>query len=550
MPFWPVFRLSAAAMVATFTAGAQRPTPRPELEARVASIFARYSRTDAPGCAVAAAVDGTTVLSAGYGMADLEHGIAITPDTVFEAASASKQVTAFAVLLLAQQGKLRLDDPIRKYMPELPGYLDGTTIRHLLTHTSGLRDWGSIEEIAGWPRSTRVYTQAHVLEILSRQTALNFSPGTTYSYTNSGYNLAAMVVTRLSGKTLADFSEDEIFVPLGMAATEWRDDFRRVVRNRAIAYNDDGPAPRQDMPFEDAYGHAGLLTTVGDLMKWNQNFVDGKVGGRALIEEQQQPAKLKGGQEISSAMGLNLTAWRGTREIGHSGGTAAYRAWLARYPDQGVSVAVLCNASSANPTDMGRQIAELLVPAPVASGITTAAAAAFRADPVRLQAYSGMYRSTRFPVVREVDFRDSQLWMGSQALRPVEQNVFAAREGRVRFDVDRTGTVLRMRLPGAIDPGDYYETVERANPTAAELRAFAGEYRSDEAEVNWQFVVEGNRLVLLRQPNFEAPLTPTYKDAFSFPGHTVRFVRDAAGNVTALSAGEERVWDLRFRKVR
>ena len=206
-----------------------------------------------------------------YGMADLEHDVRNTPDTIFEAGSVSKQFTAMAVQLLASEGKLSLDDPVRKYIPELPDYGKPLTIRHMLSHTSGLRDWGSVESIAGWPRTTREYTHAHVLDIVSRQKSLNFDPGTKWSYSNTGFNLAAIIVSRVSGMSFAEFSKQRIFAPLGMTHTSWRDDHTRIVKGRAIAYSLDNGEYHIEMPFENVHGNGGLLTTVGDLLMWNEN---------------------------------------------------------------------------------------------------------------------------------------------------------------------------------------------------------------------------------------------------------------------------------------
>src|SRR6188508_1646510 len=191
-------------------------------------------------------------------MADLEHDVPNRPDTIFEAGSVSKQFTAAAVLLLARDGKLSLDDPVRKYVPELPDYGMPITIRQMLQHTSGLRDWGNVEDIAGWPRGTRVYTHAHVLDILGRQKHLNFTPGTRWSYSNSGYNLAAILVSRVSGDSLAEFSRKHIFEPLGMTRTSWRDDYSRIVKGRAVAYAESDGRYYADMPFENIYGNGGL----------------------------------------------------------------------------------------------------------------------------------------------------------------------------------------------------------------------------------------------------------------------------------------------------
>ena len=204
-----------------------------------------------PGCAVGVAVDGKPVLTKGYGMADLEHGVKNDADTIFEAGSVSKQFTAAAILLLAKEGKLSLDDPTRKYIPELPDYGTPLTIRHMMHHMSGLRDWGSVESIAGWPRTSREYTHDHVLDIVSRQKALNFPPGAQYSYSNTGFNLAAIIVSRVSGMPFPEFTKQRIFAPLGMTHTSWRDDHTRIVPGRSIAYEVTNGEFHTLMPFEN-----------------------------------------------------------------------------------------------------------------------------------------------------------------------------------------------------------------------------------------------------------------------------------------------------------
>jgi CubicO group peptidase (beta-lactamase class C family) len=340
-------RTHAAALAALLSLTMASAAPAQDARlAQVDKIFAKWTKTT-PGCAVGAALDGRPMLQKAYGMADLEHAVPLAGDSIIEAGSVSKQFTAAAVLLLARDGRLSLDDPVRKHVPELPDYGSPLTLRHMLTHTSGLRDWGSLYGIAGWPRTSRVHTHAHVLDILSRQKALNFTPGTDRSYSNSGYNLAAIIVSRVSGMPFADFTRTRIFEPLGMTRTSWRDDFTRVVKGRAIAYAERrGGGYEQDMPFENVHGNGGLLTTVGDLLKWNQNFVIPKVGDAGFRREQLTPGKFTNGNEHNYAMGLYLMNYRGLNEISHSGATAGYRAFLARYPDMVVDVAVLCNVSS------------------------------------------------------------------------------------------------------------------------------------------------------------------------------------------------------------
>jgi len=513
----------------------------------VDKIFARYNRADSPGCAVGATVKGATVLSEGYGMADLEHNVAIKPDSIFEAGSVSKQFTAGSILLLAQQGKLSLDDPVRKYIPEVPDYGKTLTIRHMINHTSGLRDWGSVESIAGWPRTTRVYTHANVLEIVSRQRALNYPAGAEYSYSNTGFNLAAMLVAKVSGKPFPEFTRDSIFSPLDMSSTQWRDDFQRIVKNRAIAYSDNGGKVRMLMPFEDVYGNGGLLTTVGDLLRWNQNFTTAKVGGRALVEAQEQQGRLNDGRTIAYAAGLMVLNYRGLREVSHSGSTAGYRAWLGRYPDQGLSVAVLCNVASANATQLGHRVADVYLTAIPSKP----ADAEVRVDARALEAKAGLYSSVRDHETLSIAVKDGHLQMDRRgALRLISNNVFVVGEDgpRAEFESDASGKVTRLRMATEVDEGNYYEKVDRATPSAADLESMAGEYMSDEAEVTLKVAVENGGLVIHRRPDTRIALTPTYRDAFSSSLGSVRFIRNGSGRITEMSIGEQRVWDLRLQR--
>jgi CubicO group peptidase (beta-lactamase class C family) len=372
--------------------------PAPVAEKAVDDIFAKWSSTT-PGCAVGIAVAGKPVLAKAYGMADLEHDVRNTPDTIFEAGSLSKQFTAMAIMLLAKDGKLSLDDPVRQYIPELPDYGVPLTIRHMLTHTSGLRDWGSVESIAGWPRTTRAYTHAHVLDIVSRQKSLNFKPGDHYSYSNTGYNLSAVIVSRVSGVPFAEFSRQRIFTPLGLTHTSWRDDHTRIVKNRAIAYRDVDGEFHIEMPFEDVHGNGGLLTTVGDLLKWNENFVHPLIGDRSIVTQMTTAGNFNDGKPQDSALGLMLGELRGVKNINHSGSTAGYRAHLNRFPDAHTSVAVLCNVSSGDATRAANRVSELYLADRLKPATPARAAAAAPApmDPpptaAQLNALAGEYWS-------------------------------------------------------------------------------------------------------------------------------------------------------------
>lgn len=437
---------------------AQAPADPP---ARVDAIFASWSSAT-PGCAVGVSRGGQVLLEKAYGMADLERGVPNTVETIFEAGSVSKQFTAAAVLLLAQDGKLSLDDPARRYLPELPDYGVPLTIRHMLQHTSGLRDWGEVAAIAGWPRGSRVHTHAHVLDIVSRQRALNFPPGTRYSYSNTGYNLAAVIVQRVSGMPLAEFTRARIFEPLGMTRTSWRDVHTRIVRHRALAYGAGPSGFAADMPFENAYGNGGLLTTVGDLLIWNENFVTGTIGGPAFLALQQEPGRLNDGTPHAYAMGLRVDEYKGVAGVGHSGATAGYRAHLAYFPGQRLSVAVLCNVASGNATQSALRVADLYlgdaistVPAPAPSPAPPPAAP-FVPDVADLASYAGRYDSDEAEASVTIAVEGTALVMTRRPERrvtlwPVARDVFAVGGGgqRVTFRRGAGGAIEALSLQGS-----------------------------------------------------------------------------------------------------
>jgi CubicO group peptidase (beta-lactamase class C family) len=514
----------------------------------VKKIFAPYDHIDTPGCAVGVSLAGNEVLHAAYGMADLEHHVALTPDSVFEAGSVSKQFTAAAVLLLAEQGKLSLSDPVSKYFPELPNYGTAITIDHLLHHTSGLRDWGSVAEIAGWTRTTREYSNAWVLDIASHQKSLNYNPGDEWSYTNTGYNLLAILVQRVSGKSLAEFTHDNIFLPLGMHTTSWRDDFQRIVPDRAIAYAQSSGVEHQLMPFENAYGNGGLLTTVDDLLRWNARFGSAKIGDATFVKSELEPGRLNDGRSLFYSAGLFLTAHFGVREISHSGATAGYRAWLGYYPDQQLSVAVLCNAAEANTTLLGHNVVDLYLPPTGADE----AQAEGKSKLVLVPDAEGLYESRRDHSTFSIERKDGRLVArGSAPITALSATSFRlSPEGATyELETDAAGMVTALRVLSMGYEADTIEKVERAKPSQAEMQAVAGDYVSDEAETKLEVVLTPKGLEIHQRPDTVYPLKPTYAGGFECELGSIRFLRDASGHVTGLSLGDSRMWDLRFQRV-
>ncbi len=533
---------------------AQAPS-QPGLDA----IFLPFAGSSTPGCAVAATVPGQPRLEDAYGMADLERGVPNTPSTIFEAGSVSKQFTAAAVVLLAQRGKLSLDDDIRRYLPEVPDFGGRTiTVRELLNHTSGLRDWGVVAAMAGWPRGTRATTNAHVLDIVAHQRRLNFDPGTEWSYSNTNYNLAAILVQRVSGLSLAEYTRRELFQPLGMEHTSWRDDYTRVVPGRALAYELLNDTLRTSMPNENAYGNGGLLTTVGDLLLWNDELDTGRVLGSALPAALQREGMLAGGKPTGYGAGLFLGRYRGEREVSHTGASGGYRALLARYPERGASLAILCNQGEADAAALGHALADLLL----GDGASKAAPSPADARPPRLtveraelERLAGVYRDrgTAEPVRFQVS--DGVLRTRGVALEPLSGTDFRGTSGpefRLVFQPAPGGGGGRPKALGIMGRDTtVLDAVAPADTCAAHLADYAGDWYSPEAEATWTLAPEDGKLVARRRPDTRLELQPAYADAFtSTPGAVWVFDRDASGKVTGLGIWLQRARDMRFERVR
>jgi len=398
-----------------------------KLAARVDQIFEHFNAST-PGAAVAVVKDGKLLLAKGYGMANLEYDIPITEHTVFHVASVSKQFTAFSVYLLASQGKLKLTDNVREYIPELPNFGTPITINHLINHTSGLKDQWALLTLAGW-RMDDVITQQQILKLIFQQTTLNFEPGSQFLYSNSGYTLLAEIVTRVSGKSFSEFTHDNIFQPLAMTNTQFYDDHEKVVKNRAYSYTEhNGSYNKQILSYANV-GATGLFTTVADLSKWALNFDKHIVGDTELFNTFNQAAKLNNGEPailavidgetIYHAKGQFFRRYRGLELYNHTGGDAGFRTYLARFPEKNISFIVLSNVKSFQPLQTGLDVAELylsdaLTPRqPDMSQTTNAATEPSDNKAVidNLLQFSGDYISTELETKYSVSVRDDGLVM-------------------------------------------------------------------------------------------------------------------------------------------
>ncbi len=326
---------------------------------RVDSVFSEYDRTDSPGCALGVIRDGELIYARGYGMANLDLGVAITPASVFRIGSTSKQFTAAAVVLAARNGELSLDDDIRKHLPEMPDYGKKISVRDLLHHTSGIRDYLGLMRLAGL-RGDDWYTDDEVVAMVVRQKTTNFEPGSEFLYSNSGYFLISQIIKRATGLTLREYAQEHIFRPLGMTHTHFHDDHTEVVANRASGY---APAAsggfRISMTTLDMVGDGGVFTTVEDLLLWDRNFYEPRVGGDEFLRTMLRRGVLTGGDTLSYALGLGHATYRGLPTVRHGGAFVGFRAELIRFPEQRFSVICLCNLATANPGRLAERVADV-----------------------------------------------------------------------------------------------------------------------------------------------------------------------------------------------
>lgn len=322
-------------------------------EAKVDAIFAQYTQPDSPGCSVSVARDGKLLFTKGYGSADLEHNVAITPDTVFYLASVSKQFTGISIGILIQRGVVKLDDDVRKWVPEMPDFGTTVTVSHLLHHTGGVRDFLGLQGLAGFPPDEPL-TEREFLAMMSRQKALNFAPGAEHLYSNSGYALLAIIVKRATTSSLKEFAAKEVLAPLGMTMSRFRDDHTEPISNRAIGYSPRNGGFRQNVPTFDVVGDGGLFSSARELAMWDPTDLPSTIGKAGLSQLISAPGTLNNGTSVPYAMGLRIDTYRGLPILRHGGSYGGYQTDVTRFPGNRMGVTVLCNQSDARAWQWGQ----------------------------------------------------------------------------------------------------------------------------------------------------------------------------------------------------
>lgn len=545
---WVVFGLLALALAIPGAAPAQ-PSP-----ADLDAVFAEWDREDSPGCAAGALQNGEFVFRGAYGMANLDYGIPLTPDSIFRMASVSKQFTVAAVLVAEDQGLLSLEDPLRKHFPDLPDWADPVRIRHLVHHTSGIRDYLVVMSLRGFGDDAH-YTDADVLAALRRLERLNFEPGTEYLYSNSGYWLLAELIPRVSGLTLRQFAGEHLFGPVGMTGSHFHDRHREIVPGRATGYRPrpeaEGGGFEEDMTTLEMVGDGGLYTSVNELRHWERMFLDPAALGPDLLRRLTTPGRFNDGSAQDYAGGLGLGEYRGLATVSHGGSFVGFRTYALRFPEQAFAVFVLCNAASADPGALSRQVADLFLAGEMAPVRDPARAGTGEELPIP----PGRFWEAASASLASIERKDKGPVLarggGDIALSVVEGELSGfAGETRLRLEPRPEGFVLRQ--PGQRD--FRYLRIEpyrrdEGQPAFADMAELAGAYHCRELDVSYEVRFDARPGLTLVGVRGERALDPVFLDpegpspVYAWDRGTVRFLPDpgeARARGFELSAGRAR----------
>jgi CubicO group peptidase (beta-lactamase class C family) len=530
-----------------------------ETTTKVDKIFAPWDTTATPGMALAVIKDGKIIYERGYGMASLEDGLIMTPAKVFDVGSVSKQFTAACVAMLIRDGKVGLEDDIRKYLPEMPAYEKPITVNLLLHHTSGLRDYNALLELAGFRADSDCPTVEEALRVICLQKKLNYFPGQEYSYTNTGFFLLSQIVERVSGKSLNAFAQERIFKPLGMTRTLFQDDHNQIIRNRARGYDRTDQGFRIDMSNWDETGDGNIYTTVEDLFLWDQAFYSNALGGD-VMQMMHTRGVLNDGKTIDYAFGLVIGDHKGLKTVTHGGAWAAFRAGIIRFPDEKFTVICLSNLSDVDPMDLGYRVSDIYLAAklkePAKAPAPKGKAKPFPVPKRELEEKAGNYQDGKFGMWLRVDFKNDGLTIGLRgqalALVPSGPGVFKVQDAPWDAEVEfkpaaagnPAGAVVRIN-------GEVRYDLKKAAPpaplTEADLGRYAGEYVSEELMgAVYRIVVDQGALrVRFRNPIVDEPLKAMAPDKFTASGLNFEFTR-GGNDITGFELTVGRASGIRF----
>lgn len=528
---------------------------------KIDSLFSKWNNDNSPGCTVGIVRNDSLIFSKGYGIANLEYSIPNSPATIYHMASVSKQFTAYAIVLLARQGKLQLEDDIHKYLPWFPDLKEKITIRNLLNHTSGIRDQWQLLAISG-TRLDDVITQDHIVKILSKQQALNFKPGEEYSYSNSGYTMLAEIVKSVTGQTLRKFTDSAIFKPLGMTNTHFHDDYTEIEKNRSYSYDriDSVRFANSILSYSNA-GATSLFTNIDDMSKWVMNFYDHKIGNQQDIDMLTTKGKLNNGKELSYALGIVSDTYKGWKQFSHSGGDAGYRTHVAVFPDLKMGFMVFSNLGDFNPGGKVYQMADLFIKdttikKEIIKKENRDSTAAVLKDTVYMQKFTGSYiNESGLPF--SFNIKNSRLYY-----KIYDENNFLIKEQNDTFSIPEAPEIkflfsvkTKDTLVDIFTPDQAYHLKKYIKDTSQPdeiLKAYTGVYYCPELDCKYNIILKDRQLVLTNNKYNDAKLTLINNDHLTndhwWMNHLL-MIRDSANNITGFEVNSGRIMHLKFNKI-
>lgn len=531
---------------------------------QVDKLFEIWDKPGSPGCALGVIKDGQFIYKRGYGMANLEYNIPLSSRSVFRIGSTSKQFTAMCIALLEEQGKISVDDSLRKYFPEMPEYANNIKIRHLLHHTSGIRDYLTLWRIAG-ERSDDFFIDPEVVALIARQKELNFNPGEEFLYSNSGYFLLSEIVKRVTGRSMGVFAEENIFKPLGMNNTHFHDNHTLIVKNRASGYSPlRNGGFRISMTTLGMIGDGGVFTCVDDLLSWDQNFYNNKLGkgGQELIDRVLTPGKLNNGEKLDYAYGLMIGDYKGLRMISHGGAFVGFRADMIRFPEQKFSVICLANLNRINPSQLARKVADVYLAGQFKEEMTEKKPSPkprfIKLSEAELEEKTGAFRNPETGTIWKISLIEGRLevytFLYRFSISPVSQRKFlsidAPMELEIEFDKKVKEKPMTIRVSREGREPYTLEPVVLVSPTAAELKELVGEYYSEELQVAYRLELKDEKLFLVHENPYknypDNPLEPTLRDSFMVSGMQIQFFRNEENEVESFTVNAGRVKNIRF----
>ncbi|MBS3817884.1 serine hydrolase [bacterium] len=532
-----------------------------EKNKKVDRLFEEWDKTNSPGCALAVIHHGKIIYKQGYGMANLELDVPITPHSLFYIGSCSKQFVAMCIALLENRGKLTLDDPIQKYIPEIPEYNHRITIHHLIHHTSGLRDYLSLLNIAGIPFG--YYHEADVLDLCSRQKELNFTPGEKYMYSNSGYFLLSMIIERVSGQSLREFARKNIFDPLGMNHSHFHDDYTRIIENRASGYFPAGKGKYKNFISKfDCVGSGGLFTTVEDLFLWDQNFYHHQVGGKEVMDLMHTRGTLNNGEKLDYAFGLKIGQYKGLKTVSHGGALGGYRSAMVRFPENEFSVICLSNLSTFNPSKLSYEVADIYLNSqfeeekPQKPQPRQEKTEFIQVSTEKLKSWAGSYIHPETHTIRKVHLEKGNLMMEAfgkkYPLKAVSEKEFRVFEAPIKMTVEfekrgkKTPSLLHITREDQTP--QTYQSFQPPQLTETQLHEYTGNYFSEELRVYFQIALKEGKLHFVHRNASHGFLHPISQDSFKIKRIWIHFNRSPKQKVTGFTLDTNRVKHLRFIK--